>query len=249
MSIKAVGWAFDQKLSDPMAKLVLLAVADHYNESSGDAWPSVERLMEYTEASRSTVLRKLKKLETTGLISRTKRYNNTDLYRINFGGCHSDTSHSDIFEVSQRHTNHKRTVNNNIKGKQKLSEWSPSDEDLAYAQQQGVDADDVLESIRLWDEQNGNKAAYVSCSAFWKQWCRKEGKRSQRPSQQARGGSISPRQKELIESLVDQAYKREQQGDRYFLGEDYDLLRKTLTEAMLAGKLKETCEAMTLRFR
>ena len=39
MSVKAIGWAFEQKVDDPLAKLVLLALADHYNESTGDAWP------------------------------------------------------------------------------------------------------------------------------------------------------------------------------------------------------------------
>lgn len=249
MSIKAVGWAFDQKLNDPMAKLVLLALADHYNESSRNAWPSVDRLMEYTDASRPTVLRKLKKLETLGLISRSKRYNKTDIYQFNFGGYHCDTYQSDHFEVSERYTNHKRTVTTNIKGKQKVSEWSPSEQDIAYAQQQGVDADDILTSIRLWDEQNGNKAAYASCSAFFKQWARKEGKRSQRPSQSRTGGKPTARQEKLVQSLLEQAHKREQQGDPLFLGEDYDQLRKTLTQACLDGNLSEVCEGMTLRLR
>jgi len=264
MSIKAVSWALEESISDPIAKLVLIGIADKYNEDRGFAWPAVKWLATAASCSTRTVQRKLLWLEGEGYINIDRRFNETNCYglpRIDGGGVTVTPGDRAVSGGGDRavsgggdtgcHPNNNNNKNNkhNIKGKQKLSDWTPNEQDLAYAQQQGVDADDILESIRLWDEQNGNKAAYVSCSAFWKQWARKEGKRSQRPSKEARGGSISPRQKELIENLVDQAYKREQQGDRLFLGEDYDLLRKTLTEAMLDGKLKETCEAMTLRFK
>ena len=86
MSIKAVSWAFDQQIKDPLAKLVLIAVADHINESTGNAWPSVERLEHMTCASRSTVLRKLKLLETSGFLQRQKRFNKTDVYSLNMVG-------------------------------------------------------------------------------------------------------------------------------------------------------------------
>ena len=239
MSIKAVSWAFDQKLSDPLAKLVLLAVADHYNESSGDAWPSIERLMEYTEASRSTVIRKLKILETTGRISRTKRYNNTDIYRLNFGGCHSETCHTDIFEVSHRHTNRKEPLTYKDKAKskkQKVVDWKPDEADRAYAAELGLNADDVLESIRLWDEQNGHKAAYASCSAFWKNWCRKDAKRLTGASKRDTGGNsakgkpkgLTERQKSFIDNLIPK-YRSAYPHD------DMGLVRDALTEMMSNG--------------
>lgn len=237
MSIKAVSWAFDQKLNDPLCKLVLLAVADHYNESSGDAWPSIERLMEYTEASRSTVIRKLKILETTGYMSRKKRYNDTDIYRLNISGCHTDTSeksHSDIFEVSQRHTNRKEPLTNkDKKQKQKVVDWMPDEADRKYADELGLNPDEVLESIRLWDEQNGHKATYVSVSAFWKNWCRKEAKsftgaskRSKvvKHTQEAVKGLTEP-QKAFIENLIPK-YKRAYPHD------DAGMIRDALTEMM-----------------
>lgn len=236
MSIKAVGWAFDQKLGDPMAKLTLLALADHYNESSGDAWPSIDRLMEYTEASRSTVIRKLKLLEERGFISRKKRYNNTDLYRINFSGCHSETCHSDIFEVSQRHTNRKEPLNNNIRAKDKkvkVSEWTPSDEDIAYAAELGLNAGEVLTDIRLWDEKNGNKAAYASVRAFWQQWCRREAKRapaaSKRNSGAERGsGKVTARQEAMVDNLMAKYIKA-------YKTDDPDMIRDALMKMMAQG--------------
>lgn len=251
MSIKAVSWAFEQKLSDPLAKLVLLAVADHHNDSTGISFPSIDRLMGFTEASRSTIIRKLKKLEAEGFMTRQKRYNNTDVYTLNtkwsISGCHTDTSEgddkgtekcqSDCFGVSQRHTNRKEPLpiynKKKTKGKQKVSEWTPSDDDKAYAVDLGLDADDVLESIRLWDEQNGHKANYASVSAFWKTWCRREAKSFSGASKAKKGGNtgkgavktLSEAQKTFIESLLPK-YKRAYPQD------DMGMVRDALTKMM-----------------
>jgi DNA-binding HxlR family transcriptional regulator len=254
MSVKAIGWAFEQKLDDPLAKLVLLALADHYNESTGDAWPSIDRLVTITEGSRSTVIRKLKKLEQVGFISREKRYNKTDVYRIHFTGVTEtpqinsngvtltpQTESTGVtetpLEVSQRHTNTYRTlnINNNSKtsSKQKVSEWTPTEDDLAYATELGLDANEVLTDIRLWDEKNGNRAAYNSVTAFWQGWCRKESKRrparsvsQQKPNYAERG--LSEAQLGFIDSLTRKYYAK-------FKHEcyDWDMLHGWITEMVL----------------
>ena len=254
MSVKAIGWAFEQKLDDPLAKLVLLALADHYNESTGDAWPSIDRLVTVTEGSRSTVIRKLKKLEQVGFISREKRYNKTDVYRIHFTGVTEtpqinsngvtltpQTESTGVtetpLEVSQRHTNTYRTlnINNNSKtsSKQKVSDWTPTEADLAYATELGLDANEVLTDIRLWDEKNGNRAAYNSVTAFWQGWCRKESKRrparsqsQQKPNYAERG--LSEAQLGFIDSLTRKYYAK-------FKHEcyDWDMLHGWITEMVL----------------
>lgn len=254
MSVKAIGWAFDQKLDDPLAKLVLLALADHYNESTGDAWPSIDRLVTVTEGSRSTVIRKLKKLEQVGFISREKRYNKTDVYRIHFTGVTEtpqinsngvtltpQTESTGVtetpLEVSQRHTNTYRTlnINNNSKksSKQKVSEWTPTEADLAYATELGLDANEVLTDIRLWDEKNGNRAAYNSVTAFWQGWCRKESRRrparsvsQQKPNYAERG--LSEAQLGFIDSLTRKYY-----GKFKHEGYDWDMLHGWITEMVL----------------
>ena len=254
MSVKAIGWAFDQKLDDPLAKLVLLALADHYNESTGDAWPSIDRLVTVTEGSRSTVIRKLKKLEQVGFISREKRYNKTDVYRIHFTGVTEtpqinsngvtltpQTESTGVtetpLEVSQRHTNTYRTlnINNNSKtsSKQKVSEWTPTEADLAYATELGLDANEVLTDIRLWDEKNGNRAAYNSVTAFWQGWCRKESKRrparsvsQQKPNYAERG--LSEAQLGFIDSLTRKYYAKFKH-ESY----DWDMLHGWITEMVL----------------
>ncbi len=108
MSIKALAWAWEYETGDPLEKLVLLCVADHMNDSMGQAWPSVQRICELCGCSRSTALRKLKQLEEKGVVTRQKRFNKTDIIVMTYG-CQSETCHSDTSKqssgVSERHTN------------------------------------------------------------------------------------------------------------------------------------------------
>ena len=225
MSIKAVSWAFDQQIKDPLAKLVLIAVADHINESTGDAWPSVERLEQMTCASRSTVLRKLKMLETSGFLQRTKRYNKTDVYSLNLVGVTQTGVTQTPLEVSHRHTNHNRTVIINNKGKSKkqlLVDWSPDDADKRYATDLGIDWSETLTDIQLWNEKNGNKASYASCKAFWQGWVRKEAKgrpaRSNRQESASQCRTLTPKQQEYAKSAAEKLYYKYK--DEYFRYED-----------------------------
>jgi len=225
MSIKAVSWAFDQQIKDPLAKLVLIAVADHINESTGDAWPSVERLEQMTCASRSTVLRKLKMLETSGFLQRTKRYNKTDVYSLNLVGVTQTGVTQTPLEVSHRHTNHNRTVIINNKGKSKkqlLVDWQPDDADKQYATELGIDWSETLTDIQLWNEKNGNKASYASCKAFWQGWVRKEAKgrpaRSNRQESASQCRTLTPKQQEYAKSAAEKLYYKYK--DEYFRYED-----------------------------
>jgi len=225
MSIKAVSWAFDQQIKDPLAKLVLIAVADHINESTGDAWPSVERLEQMTCASRSTVLRKLKMLETSGFLQRTKRYNKTDVYSLNLVGVTQTGVTQTPLEVSHRHTNHNRTVIINNKGKSKkqlLVDWQPDDADKQYATELGIDWSETLTDIQLWNEKNGNKASYASCKAFWQGWVRKEAKgrpaRSNRQESASQCRTLTPKQQEYAKSAAEKLYYK--YNDEYFRYED-----------------------------
>jgi len=226
MSIKAVSWAFDQQIDDPMAKLVLIAVADHINESTGNAWPSIERLEHMTSASRRTVQRKLKKLEEDGYLERQKRFNDTDLYSL---GARGVTVTRGVTQsplgVSHSHPNHNRTVIINNKGKSKkqlLVDWSPDDADKQYATELGIDWSETLTDIQLWNEKNGNKASYASCKAFWQGWVRKEAKgrpaRSNRQESVSQCRTLTPKQQEYAKSAAEKLYYKYK--DEYFRYED-----------------------------
>lgn len=71
-----MSWAWDQPISTPGAKFVLVALADHASDHAGEDWtcyPSVERLMAFTSQSRATVERHLSALVDGGWISRVRR--------------------------------------------------------------------------------------------------------------------------------------------------------------------------------
>ena len=118
MSVKKVAAVlYDLKIKDASAKLVLLVLADHFNESTGECFPSQQRIMDATSLSRATVIRKLKWLEEAGLISRVKRYNNSDIYSLVFEKSQIETSHIETFGVSQCDTNQKEPLPINKKKK------------------------------------------------------------------------------------------------------------------------------------
>lgn len=70
MSYKHLEWAWKVDLA-AMEKLVLVCLAHHANKDTGLAFPSRERITEYTGASRTSVYRYLKLLEGKGLIHRS----------------------------------------------------------------------------------------------------------------------------------------------------------------------------------
>lgn len=238
MSIRAVSWALEYELSDPIAKLVLIGIADKYNDERGFAWPSVKWLATAASCSERTVRRKLTFLQERGLIDIDRRFNDTSCYRIISNGYCNDTGDTvtggdtvlsggtDTAVTGGTDTrcppNYNNNINNNTnKGskKQKLADWMPSEVDKEYAESLELNWEEVLTDIRLWDEKNGNKAAYASCKAFWQVWCRKEDKRTQRGSNRQQSvskpkgkGELSDRQKQYAETVAEKmwnAYKAE----------------------------------------
>lgn len=68
MSLRAMVWAFDQKVGSTPAKLVLLKLADHADES-GRCFPGIGHLAEHCEMHRSTVMRHIRRLEELGFLN------------------------------------------------------------------------------------------------------------------------------------------------------------------------------------
>ena len=189
MSLEKLSQALKLPIKDPMAKLILLYIADHYNDSTQQAWPSIDRLVELSGASRATVIRKLKLLTDMGIVTKTQRYNKTNMYQIHLSNSITVTPQDDFnsitvtpLGVSQCDPNSYRTLNNNNKGKIKICEWQPTDDDVQFCKDNGHDPDNIIQMIRLWDEKNGNKAAYIKPSAFYRQWVLNQ--RKPHPSQQ-----------------------------------------------------------------
>lgn len=68
MSFYAMAWALKQPVRTASQKLVLIALADAFNERDGYAWPSYALLSEQTCMSRSTIIRTIQDLEVDGLV-------------------------------------------------------------------------------------------------------------------------------------------------------------------------------------
>ena len=63
-------WAFGQRVGSPMAKLVLLTLADHHNDETGaDPFPAIKTIAAETEMNERSVRRHLETLEAAGLIA------------------------------------------------------------------------------------------------------------------------------------------------------------------------------------
>lgn len=167
MSIDALKVAFTTPMDDPLQKLVFIAIANCANPESGVAWPSAGYLSKFTGASEATVRRKLKKLVDDGLLNANHRTGRSTEYTLVTLTTHP--SHSDNHKLKETKINKNR--------KTKVIDWQPSDADRAFAKSKELDPDSILESIRLWDKQNGNKAAYIDVTAFWQNWCVREAKR------------------------------------------------------------------------
>lgn len=69
MSVRAVSWAFEQKLKTS-SKLVLLALADYVGQD-GEAYPSIETLESKTSLERKAIFRALRVLKDIGYIEDT----------------------------------------------------------------------------------------------------------------------------------------------------------------------------------
>lgn len=109
MSFKAVNWAWDQKGLTPHQKLVLLALANRHNPDVG-CFPSLNKLVEDVEFSKSTVQRSIQKLQELGFIRVEEKHRDngsqtSNRYYLNFEeGVRETTPHSqsDYPPVSER---------------------------------------------------------------------------------------------------------------------------------------------------
>lgn len=67
MSLKAMVWAWEQRVGSPVEKLVLLALADSLN-TDNDYCPNVQWIADRCQIKEVTVRRTLRKLRREGLI-------------------------------------------------------------------------------------------------------------------------------------------------------------------------------------
>ena len=81
MSIKHINMALDTEYQ-PTTKIILFVLAD-YADENGECYPSWKKIMQRTSVkNRHTVARHLKILEADGVITRERRFDNSNIYRL-----------------------------------------------------------------------------------------------------------------------------------------------------------------------
>lgn len=82
MSIKAIGWAWEQRVQ-PITKLVLLALADCSHPLTGATFPSIEHIQKVTGLCRRSVIAHLAILAKSGLIKKSPAFDEHGRQRRN----------------------------------------------------------------------------------------------------------------------------------------------------------------------
>jgi hypothetical protein len=78
MSFKAMTWAVNHELP-AMQKIVLMVMANRFNEKSNTCWPSLESIAKESGMDKRSVIRQIGKLENIGLIRVVKTRGNNGM--------------------------------------------------------------------------------------------------------------------------------------------------------------------------
>jgi len=73
VSVQAITWAYAQETSAPLAKFLLVTIANYANERN-EAWPSKSRLASDMGCSESSVCKHLQTLQSDGLVDVQPRF-------------------------------------------------------------------------------------------------------------------------------------------------------------------------------
>jgi len=266
LSIKAINYVIDLEIGDPTSKLIMINLANLYNDATEYAYPSQELLAKRSECSIRTVQRKLDNLNKLGFIKVHFRPNKTSLYsfpKINgydtadVSDCHIqkngyDKSANGYDTSGVRTINNNHYININKKNKKKenlLTELVLTDDLKKYATDRELDAEEILEDIKLWNEQNGNKKKYANLNAFFMNWCRKEARRKPKTPFKVQSHQkddkvavraekvLTMAQLNYIDNIV--AKVERLQHDPRWAYTNFDRLRNEIETAMRQGSLSE----------
>jgi hypothetical protein len=98
MSNRHVDAAWETETGSPVAKLLLVALADHA-DASGKCFPSIARLVERTELSRTAVITGLKSLESSGLVTVQRTFGRGSNYIVNQCATRTGTGDAPVRET------------------------------------------------------------------------------------------------------------------------------------------------------
>lgn len=178
MSLIAISLTIQQKIADPLAKFLLLLLADRHNGDTGECFPSIPRLTEDSGMSRSTVIRKLQWLQEAGFVTPVARTRNGGSQASNNYVLHY-VPQIEILAPTPKRLGQRLTP---------PEDWRPRDDTIEKLRKRyphhdtSDDAIDYL--VREWLQYcEANGRTYVQFDAAWLQSAERQLKRqSARPS-------------------------------------------------------------------
>jgi hypothetical protein len=82
LSAKLVGWALEQEGLEPQEKLLLVILADHFNDKEGAAWAGQARIAKMMGVSDRQVRRLQVSLVEKGILNVEHRTGSSNMYRM-----------------------------------------------------------------------------------------------------------------------------------------------------------------------
>ena len=164
MSFLLMAEAIKKEIKDPMAKWLLVILADYCNEQTGECFPSLQTLATRSEMHVATVSRKLSYLESKGFIKRIQRLSTSTMYKIVFAESDTPIAESDTPYRTQRHkpiTKHKTYISNDyfpskdlqtklLKKYERIDIKNETDKFIDYHRSKGNKFVDVDSAFRNW---------------------------------------------------------------------------------------------------
>lgn len=183
--------AMKQSGLKPAAKIVLYWLADHHNETTGQCFPSIKRLVDLCEMDRATVIRHINNLVEMGLVNRIERTRDngsqtSNAYELMLKNATPPVAKCDPTPL-QNCDPHNPVINNPVNinlfgaeaakpSKQKKAialpeNWVPSDKNTADAQERGFtmqEIDHEADQFRNYHIAKGT--TYKNWDAAWRTW-------------------------------------------------------------------------------
>jgi hypothetical protein len=219
MAVHAIAWAFAQHVQ-PLAKLVLLALADHADRT-GQCWPGVDRIAKVTGMHRASVFRAIDALELARLVVREQRPGQSNWYRLAVKeGCRTErpeVSQPATIPVAQSDTtrrtvrpepsmNHQEPSGNLEKRKRatRMSEdWMPDDALIDWARASFPIVENISdETDRFRDFWIAKGEARADWRASWRNWMRNAAKFAARSRPATKLDGIARRNAQAIDAAM-----------------------------------------------
>jgi len=180
----------------PAAKIVLYWLADHYNQSTGECFPSINRLIELCEMTRRAVQNNIDDLEAAGLVEVVTRHRpngsqTSNIYVLKLAQDGVQNMHTPCAEnappprqnmhplnlVNNNHVNEPEELRGAKAQKQRKPEidlpegWIPNDKNVQDALDRGFTQQEIEdEADRFGNFHRSKQNRFRDWDAAWRTW-------------------------------------------------------------------------------